>query len=114
MQMKYSEPNKFGSASTISEVDYDKEIFPMSDIKTSFNKAKRKAGLDTEITFHCLRHTFCSVALDFMNINTVKKLAGHSDLRTTQQYLHTNKKQVVEEHANFANSISARNIPSSG
>ena len=33
-----SDPNKFGSASTVSEVDYDKDIFPMRDIKTSFNK----------------------------------------------------------------------------
>ena len=114
MEMKYSDPSKFGSASTISDIDYDKEIFPMSDIKTSFNKAKKKAGLDTEITFHCLRHTFCSIALDFMNINTVKKLAGHSDIRTTQQYLHTNKKQVVEEHANFVSSISVNSITESG
>ncbi len=114
MEMQYSDPSKFGSASSISEADYDKDIFPMRDIKTSFNKAKKKAGLGKEITFHCLRHTFCSVALDFMNINTVKKLAGHSDIRTTQQYLHANKKQLIEEHANFANSISANSITESG
>ena len=59
MEMKYSDPSKFSSASSISEADYDKDIFPMRDIKTSFNKAKKKAELDKEITFHCLRHTFC-------------------------------------------------------
>ena len=78
----------------------------MKDIKTAFNSAKKRAKLDKEVTFHSLRHTFCTRALDHMNINDVKKLAGHSDIRTTQQYLHLDTEKIVRKHTDFVNSIS--------
>jgi len=110
----YSDPKRMRSTQRINPIDADNRIFPMNDIKTSFNKAKKKAGLDKEITFHSLRHTFCSRALDYMNIDSVKKLAGHSDIRTTQQYLHMNKEKVFEQHSAFAESIRPMNITKSG
>ena len=86
----------------------------MNDIKTSFNKAKKKAGLDEEITFHSLRHTFCSRALDYMNIDDVKKFAGHSDIRTTQQYVHMNQEEAIKKHTAYAESIRPDNLTKTG
>ena len=91
---------------TIRPEDKKKRIFPMDEVKTAFNNSKRKAELNSEVTFHSLRHTFCTRALEsFGNIDTVKKLAGHSDIRTTQQYLHLlDKQKLIEDHQQFANS----------
>ena len=80
----------------------------MDEVKTAFNNSKRKAELNSEVTFHSLRHTFCTRALEsFGNIDTVKKLAGHSDIRTTQQYLHLlDRDKLIEDHQQFADSYS--------
>ena len=93
-------------AMTIRPEDKKKRIFPMDDIKTAFNNSKRKAELNSDVTFHSLRHTFCTRLLQSNgNINTVKMLAGHSDIRTTQQYLHlTEREKLIADHQKFADS----------
>jgi integrase len=38
---------------------------------------------------HCLRHTFCShLAMRGAPVRAIQELAGHSDLKTTQRYMH--------------------------
>lgn len=38
---------------------------------------------------HCLRHTFCShLAMRGAPVRSIQELAGHSDLKTTQRYMH--------------------------
>lgn len=45
------------------------------------------AGITKDITFHCARHTFAVMMLDLgVDIYTVSKLLGHTDVKTTQVY----------------------------
>lgn len=45
------------------------------------------AGITKPITFHCARHTFATMCLTLdIDIYTVSKLLGHSDVRVTQIY----------------------------
>ena len=45
------------------------------------------AVINKEISFHCSRHTFATVALSIgIDIKTISSLLGHTDLKTTQIY----------------------------
>ena len=54
-------------------------------------------------SFHQLRHYFCSALLDRgVNLMAVKDAAGHSDIKTTQRYLHKlhSLEQVWQQRGN--------------
>ncbi len=53
-----------------------------------FKPLQEKAGVKV-ITFHDLRHTFAShLAMSAVSLFDIQKLLGHSDLKTTQRYMH--------------------------
>lgn len=46
-----------------------------------------KAGINKRITFHCARHTFATLLITYkVDLYTVSKLLGHTDIRITQIY----------------------------
>jgi len=58
-------------------------------ISKKFKKAVRSAGLNDEIHFHTLRHSFASLLVQKgVSLFIVKELLGHEDLKTTQIYSH--------------------------
>ncbi len=47
----------------------------------------KMAGINKKITFHCSRHTFATLSLTSgIDIYTVSKLLGHTDVANTQRY----------------------------
>ena len=66
---------------------------PLKDIKTSFNKAKRLAGIDPRFRFHDIRHTFASrlVTEHRVDLVTVQKVLGHASLKMLERYAHSRK-----------------------
>ena len=57
----------------------------------------RRIGIapSRRITFHCLRHTFCTLLIaKGVPITTVSKLAGHTKLEQTQRYSHIAKTMI--------------------
>lgn len=64
-------------------------------ISKSFKKGLRKIGFPEKFHFHCLRHTFITNLIKAgVNINYVKALAGHSDITTTEHYIHISTKDL--------------------
>jgi site-specific recombinase XerD len=62
----------------------------------AFKKACKKAGYP-DYRFHDLRHDFCSKLVQAgVDIYTVKELAGHKDVTTTQRYAHLNPERLKQ------------------
>lgn len=59
-----------------------------------------KAGINKHITWHCARHTFCTICYELTHdIQLVKRAAGHSKSEQTEVYTHLfndSKKKMVE------------------
>lgn len=55
---------------------------------TCLERIISQAGIDKRITFHCARHTFATTITlsQGMAIETISKLLGHKNIRTTQIY----------------------------
>lgn len=64
----------------------------------------RSAGVE-DVTFHCARHTFATLALNAnMRLEVVSSVLGHSDLKTTKIYaklLDAAKKEDMKKFPNF-------------
>ena len=74
---------------------------PMRDIKKSFKKALKKAGIE-DFRFHDLRHTFATYAMvKSKDIRGVQEILGHKNIQTTQKYTHV----LAREKVNIVNGV---------
>ena len=56
------------------------------------------------ITFHLARHTFATLSLsNHVPIESISKMLGHSDIRTTQIYAKMQDKTIYEDMARMRN-----------
>ena len=66
---------------------------PLTSIKTAFKAACRRAGI-VGLRFHDLRHTFASRLVESgADLITVKELLGHSSVKITERYTHSQGEQ---------------------
>lgn len=66
-------------------------------VATVIRDTRKKLGLKKQVTPHTFRHSFASrlVAGD-VNIVSISKLLGHSDIKTTSIYTHVNMEQLKQ------------------
>lgn len=70
-----------------------------SPAQNIFNKYKKKAGLEGKgYTIHKLRHSYASLLIQSdVDLLSVQKLLGHSDLNSTKVYTHVNMDYLKEQ-----------------
>jgi len=62
-----------------------------------FQRAKEKAGIAKNVTFHSLRHSFATHLLEKgVDIRYIKDILGHSNIKTTERYTHVKKDQIIQ------------------
>lgn len=73
-----------------------KEPYSKRSIQIIFKNALRKAGICKPATPHSLRHSrlthLCEAGMD---IYKLKEIAGHSNIKTTELYLHLSRASLV-------------------
>jgi site-specific recombinase XerD len=78
LRKEYPDPNKLRAAISSRNALVNKDL----------KKVAEKAGIKTPVSMHISRHTFAVVALaSGMDIYSLSKALGHSDLKITQTYL---------------------------
>lgn len=69
--------------------------FTPNYISHKFKKYVRMTDLNPRICFHALRHgSLTAMSLSGVPIRVLQEIAGHSDINTTEKYLHSNIEQV--------------------
>lgn len=88
--------------SYIKNLDRDEKLFNISPRRVQYliKEIAKKAGITKDIHPHTLRHTAATLYLKKgVNIESVRKTLGHSNLSTTQRYLQLTDFDVAEDLA---------------
>jgi site-specific recombinase XerD len=60
---------------------------------------KRKSDFHADAGLHALRHTFLTEMGKNVDVFTLKRIAGHSSIATTEEYVHPQKHQIRQAFA---------------
>ena len=89
----------------------DGRLFPVPSnncCNEHLHELERRCGFRTHLTFHVGRHTFATLALNRgMPIETLSRILGHTNIRTTQIYARITNKKISQDMAVLAEGLSS-------
>ena len=82
-------------------------LFTLPVYQTLLNGIKRiveKCGIEKDISWHTARHSFASEVclLNGVPIETISRMLGHTDVKTTQIYAKVSNTTIRRDMANLA------------
>ena len=88
----------------------DGHLFPVPSnncCNEHLHELERRCGFRTHLTFHVGRHTFATLALNRgMPIETLSRILGHTNIRTTQIYARITNQKISQDMAVLAEGLS--------
>ena len=94
---KVYRPNHKENYLFISQQTNDK--YTVSGPEIAFREIRKKAGIKRKVTVHGLRHNFATDLIERgASILEVKELMGHSNIRSTMEYIHVAKMELSVEN----------------
>jgi integrase len=89
----------------------DGRLFPVPSnncCNEHLHELERRCGFRTRLSFHVGRHTFATLALNRgMPIETLSRILGHTNIRTTQIYAKITNKKISQDMAVLAEGLSS-------
>jgi integrase/recombinase XerD len=93
-----SESKQYFDSDYVFNTNYGEPINEKT-IQKSISKYASKAGITKRVSPHVLRHNFAKMAaMNGMDIFTLMRILGHSDISTTRKYVQINDDDVMEQH----------------
>ena len=92
-------------------VGKDGKHFGVNRLTKVVARVAKRSGLK-HITMHSLRHTVASILANNYNIVLASKALGHSDIKTTMTYYHTDEEKLKQAMCNQEKLSTNRTIPS--
>jgi integrase len=78
------------------------------DLRRPWANVCKEAGLGDDVHIHDLRHTFASILVSSgQPLNTVGKLMGHTQSKTTERYAHLSNDALKNATESFGNTFNA-------
>ena len=90
----------------------DKRLFNIGSLDMVNKRIKavaKKCGIEKPISFHCGRHSFAVLALNYgMPIESVSKILGHTNITTTQIYAKVTNTKLENDISAFESKVNGR------
>lgn len=87
-----------GPEAPLFQNKYGEALTPRS-VQRILQKAKERAGINSKVTPHVLRHTFATFALKKgFNLPEIQEILGHASITTTRVYSHVVKSELEKKY----------------
>ena len=84
------------------EGQYKGEPYSKRSVQAIFRRAKNKAEIRKEVSFHTLRHSYATHLLEAgTDVRLIQELLGHADIKTTLRYTHVSKNLIRQIKSPF-------------
>jgi site-specific recombinase XerD len=78
------------------------EQYSVRSLQQIFHRAKNKARIQQDVTFHSLRHSYATHLHESgTDIKLIQELLGHNDLKTTLRYTHVSNRTLANIKSPF-------------
>ncbi|MED1802000.1 tyrosine-type recombinase/integrase [Brevibacillus porteri] len=102
LQELITETRQYFETNTLFVSNFGERLTP-DGIRTNIKKYAKRAGLRKTVSPHAFRRFYAKYsALNGMDLFSLQRILGHSDLATTRRYVQLNNEDLVQQHNQYS------------